>query len=103
MNREYREYKEYKKAQRALEPVPLCEECGHRPVKFHLQGNNGHSPMCSQFKHIPDDHYDSACMNGRCKYCNPDYKPTRSIQMSDEEYEAVMDFLHDLRKQDLCS
>lgn len=78
----------------------ICNECGGRVKAFHIHGNNGHKDTCYKFEHIPDDHYDSACMNGRCKYCNPDYKPTRQIKMSDEEYEAVMDFLNDLRSQE---
>lgn len=41
-----------------------CDECGGSGKMLEK-----HRPDCSKFSHYVDDHYDSACMNGRCEHC----------------------------------
>ena len=48
--------------------LPVCDECGER-LGYNSK-DNGHNPLCSKFIHYVDDHYDSPCMRGTCKYCN---------------------------------
>lgn len=43
-----------------------CPECGGGGNHF----IETHQEWCSQWAHYVDDHYDSPCMNGRCKHCN---------------------------------
>lgn len=62
-----------------------CSECGGTNHIF-----NRHKEHCSQFKHIIDDHYDSACMRGHCKYCYPDQEQCNTyVLLNDKEIEII--------------
>lgn len=67
---------------------PTCEECGGGTNHLFRP----HKDTCSQFQHMVDDHYDSACMRGTCKYCNPDYKPKTTTQVTEEELQMLEDY-----------
>lgn len=61
-----------------------CKECGG--TNHYLEK---HKESCSQYRHFVDDHYDSACMLGRCKHCNPEYIEKRTMQVTEEEREII--------------
>lgn len=83
MEENYKDSKQYKEFQKKLKENK-CKECGGtNHMLIH------HKDTCSQFKHLVDDHYDSSCMRGTCKYCNPDYKPKIIQQLTEEEYEVI--------------
>ncbi len=64
---------------------PTCSEChGGTSHLFHP-----HKDTCSQFQHMIDDHYDSSCMRGTCKYCHPDYEPKTMTALTEEELNVI--------------
>lgn len=82
----YKDTEEYKEYLKKINK-DKCKECG---------GTNHilerHKETCSQFKHYVDDHYDSACMRGRCKHCNPEYKEKHYVMLDDEEYNLIKEY-----------
>lgn len=71
-----------------------CEECG---------GSNNilmpHKETCSKWRHIVDDHYDSACARGRCKHCNPEYSPPVHWTLTQEEAKYLKPILEEFRRK----
>lgn len=66
-----------------LRDIPKCEECGKARLFY------PHYEHCSQYKHIVDDHYDSACSRGTCKHCFPDYVPKFMVSLTQEEKDVL--------------
>lgn len=70
-----------------------CGECGGTS---HLL--KPHKETCSRYVHLIDDHYDSPCMRGTCKHCNPGYEPTKSVNLTQKECTVLAEVIRIVQK-----
>lgn len=78
--------------------LPECSECGGTT---HIL--KPHKETCSQYEHLVDDHYDSPCMRGTCKHCNPGFfKKHASVSLTRDEV-SLLEYLIHKEQTAICS